>query len=238
MTAVQLKPTPVATIASSLAPKDEAAIKARFSKLVKALRYYLQGAADQNPDYYIPLRAFNLAMGTHVGVRKDGVTPEFVHQLETTLFLRTLRSSIKNLHIVLAVQLLHDITEDYGFTYEQLQEKFGTEVAEGVLRMSKVVDGRKLSNEEYFREMLKSPVATLCKGADRIHNQQSMPGVFSLQKQQEYLAETEKYILPMLKQARRLYPEQENAYENIKFILKSQVELVKGMLELAEAKAC
>lgn len=231
------KAATVTPIASSLAPKDEAAIQARFSKLVKALRYYLQGAADQNPDFYIPLRAFHLAMGTHVGVRKDGVTPEFIHQLETTLFLRTLRGSIKNLHIVLAVQLLHDITEDYGITYEQLQADFGTEVAEGVLHMSKVVGGRKLSNEEYFSKMPENAVATLCKGADRIHNQQSMPGVFSLDKQREYLQETEKYILPMLKKARRLYPEQEAAYENIKLILKSQVELVKGMLELQQDKA-
>lgn len=225
--------TPVnTTIPSVLAPKCAVSIEDRMGKLLKSLRYYLQGAADQNPDYHRPLLALHQAAHTHLGVRKDGVTPEFMHQLETALFIRTLRGSIQYPAFTIAVQLLHDIAEDYDVSFEELEERYGREIAHGVRRMTKFYKGVKLSPEEYFEAMLDCPMATLCKGADRIHNQQSMPGVFRLEKQHEYLEETERFILPMLKKARRLYPQQENAYENIKFVLKSQVELVKGMLEL------
>jgi len=64
------------------------------------------------------------------------------------------------------------------------------------------------------------------KGADRIHNVQTMLGVFDLAKQQEYIHETEEYILPTLKEARRRFPHQEPAYENIKHMLQSQIELL------------
>lgn len=225
----------ITPIASVLAPKNAQSIRERHSKLMKSLRYYLQGAADQNPQYFLALRALDQANATHQGLRKDGVTPEFMHQLETALFLRTLRGSVMYPAQALAVQLLHDIAEDYDVSFESLEEKYGAQVAHGVRRMTKLYKGVKLSAEEYFENMLDCPLATLCKGADRIHNHQSMPGVFSQEKQHAYLEETERYILPMLKKARRLYPEQENAYENIKFVLKSQVELVRGMLELHAA---
>lgn len=229
MTATQLR------IASVLAPKDAQAIAERLSKLMASLRYYLQGAADQNPEYYQALKALNLAFTTHVGVRKDGVTPEFMHQLESTLFLRTLRGSMLKPAATIAAQLLHDGHEDYGIPFDYLEENFGKDITHAVRRMSKVVDGAKLSNEAYFEAMLDCPIATLNKGADRIHNHQSMPGVIRLEKQVENLEETEKFILPMLKKARRLYPQQENAYENIKFVLKSQVELIRGIIELQQA---
>lgn len=197
----------------------------RFKKLRISLRYYLQGAADRDSAYLLPLRAFEFAMQHHVGTRKDGVTPEFIHQIETTLFLRTLLKSVRYPAETLAAMLLHDVEEDYGASVEE----FGVLVAHGVWRMTKKARGIKKSNEQYFTEMLDCPIATLCKGADRIHNQQSMLGVFSRDKQLEYLAETRDYILPMLKAARRRYPDQENAYANIEFVLRAQVRLLSAI---------
>jgi hypothetical protein len=56
-----------------------------------------------------------------------------------------------------------------------------------------------------------------------------MLNVFSLTKQKYYIEETETLILPMLKQARRRFPDQEPAYQNIKLILNSQIELIRAV---------
>lgn len=201
----------------------------RLEKLKISLRYYLQGASDMDSSYRNPLDAFDFALQTHVGLRKDGKTPEVSHQIETTLFLRTLRPLMQKPSKTLSVMLLHDAMEDYDIPYETFDQRFGTDVAHGVLRMSKVREGgTKISNEQYFEEMLDCPLATICKGSDRIHNQNTMAGVFTLKKQGEYIDETEKFILPMLKRARRIHTQQEAIYENLKFILTSQISLLKN----------
>jgi hypothetical protein len=55
-----------------------------------------------------------------------------------------------------------------------------------------------------------------------------MVGVFTIEKQRDYIQETQDYILPALKEARRRFPRQEPAYENIKHMLKSQIELLQA----------
>jgi len=200
----------------------------RFEKLRTALRYWLQGAADHEPSYVVAIRAFDFAMERHVGTRKDGVTPEFMHQLETAQFVRTLRGSLLYPAETIATMLLHDVHEDYGAPFAQLRDLFGPRVERAVRQLSKVREGVRISNEQYFGEM-DCPIATVCKGSDRVNNQQSMLGVFTAAKQLQYIAETEQFILPMLKRSRRQHPEQEGAYENLKWVLRSQIQLLKAV---------
>lgn len=61
-----------------------------------------------------------------------------------------------------------------------------------------------------------------------------MVGVFSAEKQREYLAECQDYILPMLKYARNRFPAQKPVYQNLKFILDGQVHLVSAALSAIE----
>jgi hypothetical protein len=56
--------------------------------------------------------------------------------------------------------------------------------------------------ELLYAAMANDPIASLVKGCDRMHNFQSMPGVFTIPKQVEYLAEGEEDILPMLLQGK------------------------------------
>lgn len=205
----------------------------RYEKLRLSLRYYLQGAADQDSNYVVALDAFEFAMAHHRGVRKDGVTPEFQHQLETTQYVRTLRSGLLYPAQTLAAMLLHDTAEDYDIDFAEIRERFGAQVEHAVRRLTKLHRGVRKTDEQYFTEMLDCPIATVCKGADRGHNQQTMVGVFTLAKQQAYIEETETWILPMLKKARRAHPRQEAAYENLKFLLRSQVELIKAVHKAA-----
>lgn len=52
-----------------------------------------------------------------------------------------------------------------------------------------------------------------------------------VEKQKDYIQETTRYILPMLKQARRTFSKQEPAYENEKFVLRSQITLTQAILD-------
>ena len=74
-------------------------------------------------------------------------------------------------------------------------------------------------------------VCSIVKLTDRIHNISTMIGVFSEEKQNKYLEEVDTYFFPILKTAKRLFPEQENAYENLKSMLTVQKETIKRVRE-------
>lgn len=62
-----------------------------------------------------------------------------------------------------------------------------------------------------------------------------MVGVFKLEKLKEYIREVYELFFPMLKKARRLFPHQVNAYENIKHILESRIQLIEAVHKATEA---
>ena len=206
-----------------------------FEKLYISLRYYLISAAKFDKSYVPALNMLEFAKDVHVGTRKDGSTPEFQHQLEIAHFIRTLSENLRNPALVIGLCLGHDILEDYSdkapfVTYEQVVDISGQEMADEIMIISKEYKGIKLSTEEYYRNLANTPHGSVAKGGDRIHNQGSMANVFTSQQQLGYVDETENFVLPMLKIARRKFFDQEDAYENIKFVLKSQGTFVRAYI--------
>lgn len=189
-----------------------------YEKLTISLRYYLLGKG-----YFQAADALEFGMSYHTGMRKDGITPEFQHQVEITHYLRTLELSLLYPQETLTAAILHDVKEDYGVLTKTLDSLFGGRTAEAV----DLLDKNGKTYDVYFAGIAKNPIASIVKGGDRMHNIQSMVGVFSLEKQQKYMDEVEMYFLPMLKTARRNFSSQELAYENIKHVLLSQLELIK-----------
>lgn len=207
-------------------------LTALCKKHTSSLRYFLQGAAHTDRQFYMPLDALNRVLNTHVGTRKDGVTPEFYHQVSTTNYMRTLLPSMIYPAETLTVMLLHDTHEDEAVDIDLIGDLYGDMVADACMRISKVrhYNGKsvKIEPDEYYGGMADCPITSLCKGADRINNQSTMRGVFTDEKQQRYLEETRTFILPMLKDARRHFPQQEMAYENIKAVLEIQQRMIGG----------
>lgn len=195
-----------------------------YDKLFVSLKYYLLGRR-----YFSALKALDFAKKHHKGIRKDGVTPELQHQVEIALFLTTLKD-LQNEELVLTCALLHDVVEDYDISSEEITSLFGKNVAEVVWLLSKQFRGQKKPYPEYFAAIARNPVASLVKGADRINNVQTMLGVFTSDKQRRYVEEVRVYFLPMLKEAKYLFPEQTAAYFNIIHMLKSQTELIDAAL--------
>jgi (p)ppGpp synthase/HD superfamily hydrolase len=196
----------------------------KFAKRRVSLRYWLLGKG-----YLKALQAMEFAAEYHKGTRKDGVTPEFDHQISIAHYVRTLLPSLEFAEETLCVIFLHDVSEDYHVSREEIERRFGTRVADAVWRMTKTWRGDKKDEARLFEEMAECPLSSIAKGADRIHNLQSMVGVFTPAKQKTYMGEVTDLFLPMLKKARKLFPQQEAAYENIKHMLTSQLELFEAI---------
>ncbi len=196
-----------------------------FEKMLISIRYWLLGKK-----YYKSLKAMEFAKKFHTGKRKDG-SPEFSHQISQVAYIRTIIGTFDNPEDIICTIFLHDVCEDYNVSFEEIKALFGESVAKSVYLMTKVFRGTKKTPEEYFSDMLDDLTASISKGCDRIHNHYTMIGGFTAEKQKSYIEETEKYIIPMLKAARRKYPEQEEAFENIKFVLMNQMSIYKPFIK-------
>jgi (p)ppGpp synthase/HD superfamily hydrolase len=212
-------------------------------KRLLVLRHLFVGAG-----FYEALAALEFASLHHVGTRKDGVTPEFDHQIQIALHAFTLPDLIHR-EATMATIMLHDVPEDYNVSSTEVRSifsdrDFAIQVSEAVTLMTKTFRGRKLytpddavrdgglpTEAEFFDRMAENAIASIGKLCDRVHNMQSMVGVFTKAKQAGYVEEVERLFLPMLKAAKRKHPRQTLAYENLKWSLSSQVELIKAALK-------
>jgi guanosine-3',5'-bis(diphosphate) 3'-pyrophosphohydrolase len=117
------------------------------------------------------VEAVSFAARAHEGqVRKDGRTPYVSHVFRVCLTLR---------HVfgiddpqVLAAAALHDTIEDSTTDFDDLQEQFGTEVAEWVAALSKDKRMPEQDREQaYIKGLVKSPwQVKVCKLADIFDN--------------------------------------------------------------------
>lgn len=188
----------------------------QYEKIKLSLRYYLLGKG-----WYVAVAALEFGESIHTGMRKDGVTPEFEHQVRIAHYLRTL--DLMYPEQTIAAALLHDVREDYNIPDYEFVRRFGQEITTACILLDK--NGKDIS--AYFRDIAGNPIASPTKGGDRIHNLQTMVGVFKREKQLAYVEEVRSEFFPMLKNARRNFPQQERAYENIKHMLESQIELIE-----------
>lgn len=197
----------------------------QHKKLLNNLRARLQGMASYDDNWYKTLRILNFVELLHSGVRKDNKTPEFNHQVSIALLGVTMLPYCIYPHRTINAIILHDTPEDYGTSFEELETKFGADTSDDVRLLTKEYNGHRTMDDEYFAKLSMNPVTSLVKLLDRIHNLKTMSGVFSIEKQKDYVAETEKWFLPFAKEARRRFPEQELAYEQAKFIITTMLSL-------------
>lgn len=214
-----------------MATKDPVKVQLAFERKRTALKGYCLGR-----DYVDVLRAITFAEEYHTGVRKDGVTPEFQHQIEIALHATTLKGlNHADESILLQMIMLHDVVEDYNVSLMEIEQRFGPVVAKGVEALSKVIGGIKKPMGQYMRDLALNPLAALAKGCDRVHNVQSMRGVFNYEKQKNYAKEVREHFFPMLRRVRDLAPQYRQAINNIKNMLEAQVQWVEYLHESLEA---
>lgn len=182
--------------------------------------------------FFNALRAMEFAMKYHTGTRKDG-QPEFSHQISQACLFMTIEPFALYPEETYITIFNHDVAEDFqeDVSIGLVKEKFGVIAGESVRLMCKEHSGieGKLNNDYYYSKMSDNAITSICKGLDRVHNLMTMLGAFKPAKQLEYIKETVDYTLPMLKRSRNNFPEQNLAYENIKFIIQNQIGLYQAL---------
>ena len=202
-----------------------------YSKLKTALRYWMLGR-----NYHLAHKAMEFGLAHHTGLRKDGVMPEFQHQVSQASYARTLENHLMFPDETLATIFLHDVVEDTDVVQSTIYAEFGEQVGRAVELMTNQIDGVKKALESYYGEMQFDEICSIAKGCDRIHNHQTMIGVFDPEKIDSYMTETNDMILPMLKAARKRFTLQEPAYLNIKHVLLTQMELLQHFNPVKDSK--
>ena len=87
-------------------------------------------------DFHVWQQAASFAARLHAGqVRKDGQTPYVAHPFRVALTVRHVFAVDDP--VALAAALLHDVIEDTTADYDDIQEEFGTEVADTVAALTK-----------------------------------------------------------------------------------------------------
>jgi GTP pyrophosphokinase len=201
-------------------------IEETHRKHLAVMRGFLHGR-----NYFRAAEALEFALAYYEGTRKDKRTPKFHHPLTIVKFLATLEPHLMFPEETLAAGFLHDVVEDNdGVEVSDIVARFGPVTGEAVRLLTKKHRGITVPYEVYFGDMAKNPIASIVKCVDRINNVQTMVGVFSGEKQREYAEEVETWFLPMAKKARRNFPRQYGAYENVSTVLRGQVELIGHIL--------
>lgn len=174
------------------------------------------------------LDALAFSQSYHTGTRKDGVTPEHQHQVEQCLHALGLKELIDEEGTIVTI-LLHDIREDHGIPSHVIRDRYGMDIEHSVELMTVKVKGEtwRKDPEQYYWQISNDPRASIAKGCDRIHNLNSMHGVFKPEKKKSYIEEVEKFFIPMLKKASDNFPQQYFAYMNLRQTLKAIVNHVR-----------
>lgn len=171
----------------------------------------------ESKDYPLSVKALHFAAEYHTGTRKDGVTPEFDHQVSIVRFITKLPDLIYP-DATCAVGFLHDVSEDYSIPFSEISKQFDTNVGRAVNLVTKKFDGVMRKEDKLFQVMAKHPIASVVKGVDRVHNQSTMKP-FDQDKKNSYLKFSDDMIIPMLLEAQKNFPEQSRSYDMILRVL-------------------
>jgi GTP pyrophosphokinase len=142
-------------------------------ELVKKIREY-----HTNFDEQKVLDAYNFSLQSHSSQVRSSGEPYFTHPLAVAQILVDLK--LDDSSIITA--LLHDTVEDTGATLEEIEKKFGEDIAnlvDGVTKLSKIENlPTSQRAAENFRKLVMAMSqdirVLLVKLADRLHNMQTI----------------------------------------------------------------
>jgi len=145
-------------------------------------------------------RAYVLSAKAHKGTVRLSGEPYLIHPLEVAYTLTKMNLDVQSV----ASGLLHDTLEDSYLGKEELEQYFGTEVAELVdgvtkisrIRLSGAEDGRVENLRKMILAMSKDIRVILIKLADRYHNMLTL-NFMSPEKQAEISKETLEIYAPL-----------------------------------------
>ena len=168
-----------------------------YNQLIEKIKKY-----HPVTDFTIIERAYNLAKEAHgEQVRKSG-EPYIIHPLYVAIILAELELDLESI----VAGILHDVVEDTKYSFEDIKELFGEEIANivgGVTKLEQFTysstSKEEIQAENYrkmFLAMAKDIRVILIKVADRLHNMRTLQ-FMSKEKQKEKAQETLDIYAPL-----------------------------------------
>lgn len=144
--------------------------------------------------------AFSLALSAHNSQRRVSGESYIFHPLGVLRILADLQVDL----VTLEAAILHDVVEDTEITLEEIQKKFGSEVAmlvDGVTKISRIeYKSKEEQKMESHRKMLlamaKDLRVVVIKLADRLHNMRTL-SYMNPEKQKDTARETLEIFAPL-----------------------------------------
>ena len=145
--------------------------------------------------------AYNFAEKAHSRQKRDSGDPYIHHPLAVANILAELKLDGPTI----TTALLHDTIEDTIATYDEVEKKFGVEIAElvdGVTKLSRLENKNKeFSVAENFRKLIlatsKDIRVLLVKLADRLHNMRTIDSIISIDRKNRIAKETMEIYAPL-----------------------------------------
>jgi GTP pyrophosphokinase len=167
----------------------------RFNDILERLTSY-----NPHADIELLKKAYVFSAKVHLGQVRLSGEPYLNHPLEVTGILTQLKLDVASV----VTGLLHDTVEDTLTTLEEIQENFGTEIAQMVDGLTKIslisLRSSEENQAENFRKMILAMVkdirVILIKLADRLHNMRTLK-YHTFEKQAEIAQETLDIYAPL-----------------------------------------
>lgn len=144
-----------------------------YQELMKNLERY-----HPSENFDVIEKAYKIASDAHKNQFRKSGEPYIIHPLSVAIILSNLELDLESI----AAGILHDIIEDTDYTYDDIKNIFGQEIADlvdGVTKLDKIeyVSKEELQAENYrkmFMAMAKDIRVVLIKIADRLHNMRTL----------------------------------------------------------------
>ncbi len=166
-----------------------------YQELVERMKKY-----HPTRDFTMVEKAYRLAADAHKDQKRKSGEPYIIHPLKVAYILAELELDMESI----IAGLLHDTIEDTVYTYEDISNLFGEEVAllvDGVTKLGKLsyssIEEQQAENyRKMFLAMAKDIRVILIKLADRLHNMRTL-NYMTPAKQQEKARETLDIYAPL-----------------------------------------
>ena len=139
------------------------------------------------------IKAWNFASHVHNGQLVPGTDIPYINHVGIVamevMAVIVRNKDIENPDLLVQCALLHDVIEDTSNSYEIIKDKFGVEVADGVLALSKdkIFSSKVEQMKDSIERIRKQPKEVwMVKLSDRITNLQSPPKHWDKEKKKNY----------------------------------------------------
>lgn len=179
-------------------------------------------------------KAYLMAKDLHRGQKRNSGEPYIIHPVYVAyILLEEMR--LHDVNTIVAA-LLHDTVEDCGITYEYLNERFGFDVANLVIGVTKMKDLDFSSKEEkedfnnylLLKHILEDYRVILIKLADRLHNMRTLDYKTEA-KRREKSAETLRIFVPLATHVGATLIRDELVDTSFKYLSNSSYREIRGM---------